>query len=110
MLGAQPSLILCSFRLEDKLVNTYYCNANLFNPFDTMSTISLKDLNPDNFDQVRAAVDEYTRAKDALDAAEAKLKTLGVVLGKKRGRKPGSTAGQPYTGKKRGRKPKNAQA
>ena len=46
-----------------------------------MSTISLKDLNPDNFDQVRAAVDEYTRAKDALDAAEAKLKTLGVVLG-----------------------------
>ncbi len=76
-----------------------------------MSTISLKNLKPENFDQVRAAVDEYTRAQEALATAEARLKSLGVVLGKKRGRKPGApTTAQPYTGKKRGRKPKNAQA
>lgn len=74
-----------------------------------MSTISLKNLRPENFDQVRAAVDEYTRAQEALAAAEARLKSLGVVLGKKRGRKPSTTPAQPYTGKKRGRKPKNAQ-
>ena len=75
-----------------------------------MSTISLKNLRPENFDQVRAAVEDYTRAQEALDAAEARLKSLGVVLGKKRGRKPGAAPAQPYTGKKRGRKPKNAQA
>lgn len=74
-----------------------------------MSTISLKNLRPENFDQVRAAVDEYTRAQEALAAAEARLKSLGVVLGKKRGRKPNTAPAQPYTGKKRGRKPKNAQ-
>ncbi len=74
-----------------------------------MSTISLKNLRPENFDQVRAAVDEYTRAQEALAAAEARLKSLGVVLGKKRGRKPSTAPAQPYTGKKRGRKPKNAQ-
>lgn len=70
-----------------------------------MSTITIRNLNPEDFSKISQALKDYNEAKAALERAEANLKSLGVAL-TKRGRTPG-TSGLPYTGKKRGRKPKN---
>lgn len=74
-----------------------------------MDTITLKNLRPEDFDKVSAALKQYQDAKDALTVAENNLKQLGVVVGGKRGAGRPAGSGLPYTGKKRGRKPKNAQ-